>query len=158
MPAARKVSVHNAHPALRFRQADVKALYRHLDVIAPEELSIPGGELSIAFVDAESICRMHEEFLNDPTITDVITFPGDPDEKLAGEICVCADYAMQQAPNYGHSLSEELTLYLVHGWLHLAGRDDLTDEARPLMRQSEAVAMAAIKSAGLIPDFKLRKR
>ena len=37
----------------------------------------PAGTLSVAFFGDDEICRMHEEFLGDPTKTDVITFPGD---------------------------------------------------------------------------------
>ncbi|MFA5256603.1 MAG: rRNA maturation RNase YbeY [Opitutales bacterium] len=155
MPSPRRVSVNNAHPALKFRQADVKALFRFLDEGLTGD-AVPAGELSVAFVDAGEIIRLHESFLDDPTITDVITFPGDKDENLAGEICVCADYAAQQAPKFGQSLSEELTLYLVHGWLHLAAYDDKAEPDRASMREAEARTMAAVRKADKLPGFALK--
>ena len=155
MATQRKISVNNTHPRLRIKVAEVRALYRFLDkVMLPD--AVPEGELSIAFVDKEEIVRLHVQFLSDPAVTDVITFQGDPDEELGGEICVCADFAAEQAPKFSQSLDEELTLYLVHGWLHLAGYDDIADEDRPHMRDGEKRAMAAIKAANLLPHYELK--
>ncbi|MBN1404768.1 MAG: rRNA maturation RNase YbeY [Opitutales bacterium] len=155
MPKPRSVSVNNTHPALKLKQSEVKALYRFLDIAAAPD-AIPAGELSIAFVDAQGIIQMHEQFLADPTITDVITFPGDEEDDFAGEICVCTDFAAQQAPLFGQSFAEELCLYLVHGWLHLAGYDDIDDDDRAEMRKAEARTMALVREAGLVPKFELR--
>jgi probable rRNA maturation factor len=156
MPAERKVSVNNLHPRLKCKAAEVRALYRFIDkAMAPE--AMPEGELSVAIVDREEIIRLHEQFLADPTVTDVITFPGDPDEGLAGEIVVCADFAEEQAPKFGQSFAEELTLYLVHGWLHLSDYDDIAEADRPRMRSGEAKAMAAIRAAGLVPAFEWKQ-
>ena len=150
----RSVSVNNAHERLTCKAAEIRALYRLLDAAMKPD-AVPTGELSIALVDGAEIVRMHKQFLDDPAVTDVITFPGDPDEDLAGEICVCADFAAAQAPRFGQSLDEELTLYLIHGWLHLAGYDDIADEDRPKMRAGEARAMAAVKAARKVPHFEL---
>jgi probable rRNA maturation factor len=154
MGKSRRISVNNAHPRLRLHASEVRALYRFVDgAMAPD--AVPVGELSIAFVDKAQIVRLHQQFLGDPSVTDVITFPGDAQEDLAGEICVCADYAQAQAPRFGQSIDEELTLYLIHGWLHLAGYNDIADDDRVKMREGEARAMAAVKSAGRLPHFDL---
>ncbi len=54
------------------------------------------------------------------------------------------------------SFSAELTLYLVHGWLHLAGFDDLAPEKKRAMRRAEARAMRLLTRAGAVPTFTLR--
>lgn len=150
----RSVTINNAHPRLTIKVPEVRALYRFLDkAMLPD--AIPAGELSIAFVDNAEIVRIHTEFLADPAPTDVITFPGDEEEDLAGEICVSADYAAEQAPKFGTSYNEELTLYLVHGWLHLAGYDDIDEEDRKEMRLAEKRAMEAVKNAGRLPSYEL---
>ena len=41
----------------------------------------------------EELAKIHADFMNDPTATDVITFAGDTAAGLAGEICVSADTA-----------------------------------------------------------------
>ena len=55
---------------------------------------VPGGDLSIAILSDAKVAEIHGDFLDDPTETDVITFPGDPDMEFAGEICVSADRAL----------------------------------------------------------------
>jgi probable rRNA maturation factor len=148
----RSVTINNAHPRLKIKVPEVRTLYRFLDkAMLPD--AVPAGELSIAFVDNDEIVRIHTEFLSDPAPTDVITFPGDESEDFAGEICVSADYAAEQAPKFGTSYDEELTLYLIHGWLHLAGYDDIDEGDRKQMRLAEKRAMDAVKNARLLPHY-----
>jgi len=130
----------------------VKKLFKFLDNTASYQ--IPDGELSLAFLEQEAHCQLHENFLNDPSPTDVITFPGDPDECLAGEICVSIDTARNYAETHRVNFSNELTLYLVHGWLHLAGFDDLDEKDRQAMKKEEQVCMSSLETNGMIPLFK----
>lgn len=133
----------------------------------------PAGTLSVAFLGDEEICRMHEEFLSDPSKTDVITFPGDevfssPRERathagtdtanpvsdeaaFAGEICVCVDQAVRVAKELNVAPADELLLYLVHGWLHLAGLDDIEESDRQAMRAAEALALDLLREKNLAP-------
>lgn len=97
------------------------------------------AELSVAFLDEASICDLHEKFLNNPDPTDVITFPATEEEDYrVGEICISIDEALKY-PQY--MLEDEVTLYLVHGWLHLAGYDDIVEEDRLIMRKMEQKAL-----------------
>ncbi|AOS45347.1 metal-binding heat shock protein [Lacunisphaera limnophila] len=106
--------------------------------------------------------------MGDPTATDVITFEGDPLAELAGEICLSADTAWSfvgahlarargraPAASLQNAFATELTLYLVHGWLHLAGYDDLQPAKKRRMRAAEARAMKLLLSAGAVPAFRL---
>src|SRR5262245_7574156 len=72
------------------------------------------------------IARVHQQFMNVPGATDVITFEH-------GEIVVSADTAARYAKEHGHSADEELALYVVHGLLHLNGFDDREPRARKRM-------------------------
>jgi probable rRNA maturation factor len=114
------------------------------------------GELSIAFVDDATIARIHADFMGDPSPTDVITFPADPTMELAGEIIVSVDHARDRADELGEPFSRELALYLVHGWLHLAGYDDREPKDRQSMRAAEQSALRAIEEAGTFPEFRLK--
>jgi probable rRNA maturation factor len=116
----------------------------------------PPGELSLAFLADDALAALHEKFLDDPAPTDVITFPGDPDAELAGEICVSVDRAAAEATRRRRPFARELTLYLVHGWLHLAGLDDLTPAGRRAMRRGERRLLQAIARVRAWPDFRLR--
>jgi probable rRNA maturation factor len=105
---------------------------------------VPAGELSLVFLDDAALAQLHGQFLDDPTPTDVITFEGDPAHDSAGEICVSADAAANFARETAKVFSSELTLYVVHGWLHLAGYDDLTPPRKRIMRRAEARALALL--------------
>ncbi len=119
----------------------------------------PSGELSVAILDDAALARLHGRHLDDPSITDVITFSGSPELGFAGEICVSADAARRQAPHTtAASLSRELALYVVHGWLHLAGFDDLNPTAKRAMRRAEARAMRLIEDANAMPKLRFSPR
>jgi probable rRNA maturation factor len=122
---------------------------------------VPPGELSLAFLTAPALARLHAEFLGDRSPTDVITFSGSPASgrieagvALAGEICVSADAACVFAARRRRDFSAELTLYLVHGWLHLAGHDDRQPAPKRRMRAAEARAMALLRVARAVPRFR----
>ena len=116
----------------------------------------PDGELSLAFLTDAALSRIHADFLDDPTATDVITFEGNAALSSAGEICVSADTAQTYSRLHDRDFSAELTLYLVHGWLHLAGYDDLKTEKKRQMRAAEARAMKLLESAKVFPKFLLQ--
>ncbi len=117
---------------------------------------VGGGELSVAFVDDAAIARVHADFMNDPSPTDVITFPADPDMDSAGEIIISVDQARSRAAEHCQSFSQELALYLIHGWLHLAGYDDRCDDDRARMREAEQAALALVGADQSCIDYELR--
>ncbi len=121
---------------------------------------IPGactpGELSLVFLTDAAMAKIHADFMGDPTATDVITFEGDSAVGLAGEICVSADTAATYARAQCGDFATELTLYVVHGWLHLAGYDDLRPVKKRRMRAAEKRAMALLRAANAVPRFDLR--
>jgi probable rRNA maturation factor len=152
----RSVKVANRCPGLRLDRAALAAAVRLLDAHAGRfRGGCPGGELSVAFLSDPALARLHGRFLGDPSATDVITFGGDPASGTAGEICVSVDAASRRAGRSAPSLSAELTLYLVHGWLHLAGYDDTAPGARRSMRRAEARALGLLSRSAGIPRFKL---
>lgn len=141
--------MHNRHPALRVSAREVSALIQALDAASEEppqgrrkafSWRAPPGEISVAILTDSEIARLHGAFLQDPTPTDVITFPGNAAFGQAGEICVSADTARAYAERHGLDPAGELTLYIIHGYLHLAGLDDRTPPHKRRMRQAESAA------------------
>jgi probable rRNA maturation factor len=154
--AGRSLAIANRHPRLRLDRRGLARAVAALDARAPAfRGGCPAGELSIAFLTDAALAGLHAQFLADPAPTDVITFAGDPALGLAGEICVSADAAARQAPARGGAVSDEIALYVVHGWLHLAGYDDRAPAQRRAMRRAEARAMRVWRSAGPGPRFSL---
>jgi probable rRNA maturation factor len=159
IPGKRPVSVRNAHPRLRFRRTRaagiIATLESNLSALRLPPAAVPAGELSIVFLTDPAIARIHADFMADPTPTDVITFEGDAGAETAGEICVSADTAAGYARRHGNNFAEELTLYVVHGWLHLAGFDDLQPAKKRRMRAAEKRAMNLLRRKKAVPAFKL---
>ena len=92
--------------------------------------------------------------MDDPTTTDVITFPAAAaGHDQAGEVCISVDTARAYAAKHDRPFAEELTLYLVHGYLHLCGYDDRTPATRKQMRAAERQALAALRAARKMPAF-----
>ena len=118
---------------------------------------IGDGELSVAFVDDATIARIHADFMNDPSPTDVITFQADPAMGSAGEIIVSVDHALKRSVELDEPFSQELALYLLHGWLHLAGFDDRRESDRVKMRAAEKESLDLLKSCGKLPQYRLSK-
>lgn len=154
--AARPVGVVNRHPRLRIGPRSVAAAVSALDRHSAEfSGGCPPGELSVAFLTDAALAALHGRFLADPSATDVITFEGDRAHGTAGEICVSVDAAVRRAGRGAAALSAEITLYLVHGWLHLAGYDDLSPSATRKMRAAERRAIRLLTRAAAMPRFKL---
>lgn len=83
-------------------------------------------EVEVAVVDDLVIARLHAEYLDDPSVTDVITFDH-------GEIIINRETARREAAARGLPFLHELLLYIVHGLLHLGGHDDREPAAREQM-------------------------
>jgi probable rRNA maturation factor len=86
------------------------------------------GELSLSFVDAPEMERLHLRYMEEAGPTDVLSFPMD-EEGLLGDVVVCPAEAARNNPD----LSAELRLLVVHGVLHLLGYDHESDEDRRVM-------------------------
>ena len=154
----RELDILNAHPRLRIDKKAVAHVIATLDAHRDKFLGgCPDGELSLAFLTDAKLAKLHDDYLNDPTTTDVITFEGQPALGAAGEICVSADTAAAYSEKHARDFSEELTLYVVHGWLHLAGYDDLQPAKKRKMRAAEARAMKLLAAASAVPVFTLRQ-
>jgi len=139
--ASRPIEIFHDHPRLSVEKNRLIQCVRQMD---SSPFPIPSGSLSIAFVDDGTLSRLHHTFLNDPTPTDVMTFPGEPGSDQAGEIVVSVEHALASAPLHGQTFNEEVYLYLVHGWLHLAGWNDQAPAQRKAMRKAESALLSLL--------------
>jgi probable rRNA maturation factor len=105
------------------------------------------GEISITLVDAVRIAELNGEYLGDEGPTDVLSFPvdglvtsppgdGEP-PVLIGDIVLCPEVAIAQAPPGPDGVASELDLLVTHGVLHLLGYDHDSEETAAAMRSRE---------------------
>ena len=152
----RTVQAISRHSRLVWGPDSVTALIHFLDHRGGS--TPPKGEISIAFLEDREMAALHKRYLGDPRPTDVLTFPGDGETDFAGEICLSVDQAAKVSAQRDTSFAHELALYLVHGWLHLCGFDDIQREDRRRMRAAENEILAHLAAAERIPRFTLRRR
>lgn len=104
---------------------------------SPDAALLSLREVEVSIVSDEAIARVHGDFLDDPTPTDVITFHH-------GEIIVSADTAARQGGEHRQDTDMELALYVIHGLLHLAGwNDEDPGEQERMHRLQERILKAA---------------
>lgn len=104
--------------------------------------------INIVFAGGRTMARINRDFVGHRGMTDVITFnyledgddlePGD----IAIELVVCPEVAQKEGERReDSSYAREMALYIVHGFLHCSGYDDLEPEARRRMRNAERRVM-----------------
>jgi probable rRNA maturation factor len=133
------------------------------------------AELSVMFVDEESITELNARFMEQQGPTDVLAFPididdgswrlfdpialgpdrsdPDPDEipLLLGDVVVCPAVAARNAPDHAGTLDDELALLVVHGVLHVLGLDHADPAEAQAMRARERELLEAHHWAGPAP-------
>jgi probable rRNA maturation factor len=144
--SAKRRSVETAEPSasrrieVLNRQRGKKIWIGPLRLFASAALEAVGGlphvdslpdEVLIVLLSDSRIAEIHREFMNIVGATDVITFQH-------GEIFISVETAERQSREAKTSLEYELRLYLIHGLLHLAGFEDLTEHgSRAMARRQE---------------------
>ena len=151
-----KVVVLNQQKDLPIRALSVKPIVK--EVLATENLFT--DEVTIYFVTTKEICKLRQDFFSDSSTTDCISFPMDEEgEKssgyhILGEIFICPKTALDymQSPQVEQTgdVYGEITLYLVHGLLHLIGYDDVEEKKRKKMRAAEARHMEHLLNKRLL--------
>lgn len=105
----------------------------------------PGLAVDVILVGDATLRALHRRFLGRDTRTDVMAFDlGDEGGGPAAEIYASVTCARRVARMRGVSAARELSLYLVHGALHLCGHDDHRPLQRRRMRAAEARVLAQL--------------
>jgi probable rRNA maturation factor len=118
-----------------------------------KELDIDSDEIIINFITSQKMQDLHEEFFNDPSETDCITFPIDGKSRqsdnyhIIGEVFVCPKVAIDTMPD---SPYQEASLYLIHTILHLIGYEDTDDNLKSIMELKQFNLLDIIKSKNLL--------
>ena len=87
-------------------------------------------EVTVLLISDRRMAGLHFRFMKISGATDVLTFQH-------GEIFISAETAALNAPRFRLTTQREIELYLVHGLLHLAGLDDVSQKQARLMRQKQ---------------------
>lgn len=139
------------------RQDDMSIALNIIEEIANRIVEAEGqqaDEAAVTFLSDKEMCDLHRIHFDDPSPTDCISFPmDDPDEehyRVLGEVFICPQTALTYAQEHSVDPYRELTLYLVHGFLHLMGYDDIDEHDQLEMRTAEERHMKLLENAGLL--------
>lgn len=114
---------------LLFRRAPAALPRRELKDFAQQlRQQVAGGRGFVCMItDDRELRRLNREFLQNDYPTDVLSFPSEAQEGDLGEIAISSGRAAAQAAEFGHSLTEEIQILILHGVLHLIGMDHESD-------------------------------
>lgn len=131
-----------------------------IDYALKEEQVLIPYEVSVIYVDNESIREINEETRGIDKATDVLSFPMlDYDHKkvfkdcyigyefsqidlnegnlVLGDIVLSLERAKEQSEEFGHSFQREVCYLIIHSILHLLGYDHMEEDEKKVMRARE---------------------
>ena len=118
----------------------VKPLIKKILKNVCKELKIKSKHVvSYIFVDLNNIHDINKEYRQIDRPTDVISFAyidSSENKELPhelGDVFICVEKIIEQANEYGHSVTRECAFLVVHGILHLLGYDHLEKEDEEVM-------------------------
>jgi probable rRNA maturation factor len=95
------------------------------------------GKVDIIFTGDTSLLEMNRNFLSHNYYTDVISFPGEDEKKVSGDIYISIDRVKDNAGKYKVTFDLELLRVIIHGVLHLAGYTDKSPAEKKIMTGKE---------------------
>ena len=149
---------------------DVLRWVRLAELVLAEERVPPDAEMSVLFVDPQTITDLNARFLDGDGPTDVLAFPlddtevasgrrpddggrgpGAPSEPtdppiIIGDVVVCPVVARAQAEARQGDLDDELALLVVHGTLHLLSYDHAEEVDATRMRAREQELLSKFRA------------
>lgn len=128
-----KVIITNDQKEIRIPTGVRMLVRRCCNAVLINEEFEGSAEISVRFVDDETIHQLNREFRNVDRSTDVLSFPlgedgvydinYDTGAKMLGDIVISMEHAVMQAKLYGHTLQREIAFLTVHSMFHLLGYD-----------------------------------
>ena len=86
------------------------------------------GNLNVIFCSDDYLLQINKEFLQHDYYTDIITFDYTEGDLLSGELYISIHSVLANAQEYNQPQAKELLRVVIHGFLHLMGFDDHTQE------------------------------
>ena len=124
------------------------------------------AEISLTLTDNQGIHEVNKEFRQMDKPTDVLSFPlveyeipGEFDflededscfnpetgELMLGDILISLDKVLEQAKEYGHSITREYAFLIAHSMLHLMGYDHMEPLEAKVMENKQTEILNALE-------------
>lgn len=129
------IAVSSSQKAVRVDRRRLAELVRF--VAGCEGVTLAAVDLAV--VGEDEIAQFNRDYLRRAGATDVLSFDLSDENStgVSAQLIVCGDVAAKQGPLHGQRPQRELTLYVVHGLLHLMGYEDSTVRGAARMHARE---------------------
>jgi probable rRNA maturation factor len=115
-------------------------------------LNYADKEVSLAFVNDETIQQLNRQYRNKNKPTDVLSFSlregefGSINPDILGDIVISIDTATASASKNALSLEQEINFLIIHGLLHLLGYDheNTTKEEKRKMQAKQILLFSLL--------------
>ena len=118
-----------------------------------DEIGLAGAAFGVSFVSSEDIRALNLKYRGIDAPTDILSFAAMDDagegedfilpgrmQRNLGDMYICIDELKDNAARFSVSEDEELRRLLIHGVLHLSGRDHMTNEpGEPMLALQEEI-------------------
>lgn len=109
---------------LRKKQVPARKIKEMLEKLS-RRYKMEQAEVVVSFVGQQTMRRLNRQYRHKDNPTDVLSFAlkekGPDGQYYLGDIIICPEVASRQARKQGHSLTRELEILAIHGFLHLLG-------------------------------------
>jgi probable rRNA maturation factor len=108
------------------------------------------SSVNVLVTSSSAVRSLNRQFRGQNKATDVLSFPAPSPStascnkpRLAGEVAISADIALQNSIRLGHPVAQEIKILALHGILHLAGFDHERDNGE--MARKEQILRRALR-------------
>ena len=112
---------------------------------------VGGGEVTIRLVEADEGQSLNNEYRGKDYATNVLSFPYEtegvaatPDGPVLGDLAICAPVVAREAVEQGKEPRAHWAHLVIHGILHLRGRDHEVDAEAEAMEAEERAILAKL--------------
>ncbi len=102
------------------------------------------GDVCFLFTDDAYMQQLNRDFRGKDKPTNVLSFPGPPDDAQLGDIALGLETCDTESTNTGISMQDHTAHLLVHGLLHLIGYDHMDDSDASIMETRESEILASL--------------
>ena len=146
-----KIQIENKQTKIKIERRKIRSTVLKLLKI----MECADKELSIIFVDDNTIKQLNNHYLQRDNSTNVLSFSlqegeyGNINPNILGDIVISAETAQRDAAIGDLSLSEEIDFLIIHGLLHLLGfNHENTTEAETTKMQIKERELFRILNSG----------
>jgi len=146
-----KIQIENKQTKIKIERRKIRSTVLKLLKI----MDCANKELSISFVDDNTIKQLNNHYLQRDHSTNVLSFSlqegeyGNVNPHILGDIVISTETAQRDAAKGDLSLSEEIDFLIIHGLLHLLGfNHENTTKAQTTKMQMKERELFGILNSG----------